>query len=126
MGWFECARIIAAVLIAPALLLITPVVSGAFSVLGHQAAVDQAWEDTLLPLLHRRFPNASEQELADARSYVRGGSHLPDLGYFPLGNHLFTDLLHYVRTGDFMTRALAEANTPQEWFCARRAGSLPG
>jgi len=28
--------------------------------------------------------------------YARGGSHLARFGYFPLGNHLFTDLLHYV------------------------------
>ncbi|MBV8770781.1 MAG: zinc dependent phospholipase C family protein [Deltaproteobacteria bacterium] len=104
--------------ISIALLLVGSGTTAAFSVLGHQAVVDQAWDTTLLPELRRRFPKASEQDLADARAYARGGSHLPDLGYFPLGNRLFTDLLHYVRTGDFISRALAEANTPQEYAFA--------
>jgi hypothetical protein len=56
--------------------------------------------------------------LKDARAYARGGSHLPDLGYFPLGNREFTDLLHYVRTGDFIRELLAEANSPQEYAFA--------
>ena len=59
-----------------------------------------------------------EQYLTDARAYARGGSHLPDLGYFPLGNRLFTDLLHYVRTGDFVSGLLNEARTPQEYAFA--------
>ena len=90
----------------------------AFSVLAHQAVVDQAWDATLFPLLRKRFPNATQQDLDDARGYARGGSHLPDLGYFPLGGHLFTDLLHYVRTGDFYERAVKEARTAQEYAFA--------
>ena len=100
------------------LALIAPGVSEAFSVLAHQAVVDQAWADTLLPLIRQRFPRATQQELADARAYAHGGSHLADLGYFPLGSHLFTDLLHYVRTGDFVARLLAEASSPQEYAFA--------
>jgi hypothetical protein len=80
--------------------------------------VDQQWDHTLQPMLRRRFPNATEQQLMDAHSYARGGSHLPDLGYFPLGSRLFTDLLHYVRTGDFNSRLLAEASSPQEYAFA--------
>jgi hypothetical protein len=90
----------------------------AFSVLAHQAIVDQAWDGTLVPAVRKRFPNATQQELEDAHGYARGGSHLPDLGYFPLGSHLFTDLLHYVRTGDFYERAVKEAGTPQEYAFA--------
>jgi zinc dependent phospholipase C len=56
--------------------------------------------------------------LEDARAYARGGSHLPDLGYFPLGSHLFTDLLHYVRTGDFYERSLKDAESVQEYAFA--------
>ena len=70
------------------LLLMIPAACQAFSVLAHQAVVDQAWDTTLLPLLRKRFPNATQQDLDDARGYARGGSHLPDLGYFPLGSHL--------------------------------------
>ncbi|MBF6570046.1 MAG: zinc dependent phospholipase C family protein [Candidatus Binataceae bacterium] len=101
-----------------ALLLIGPASGQAFSVLAHQAVVDQAWDNTLLPLVRKRFPTATEQELADARAYAHGGSHLPDLGYFPLGSRLFTDLLHYVRTGDFYGRLLAEAGSAQEYAFA--------
>jgi len=90
----------------------------AFSVVAHQAVVDQAWDGTLLPALRKRFPNATQRELEDAHAYARGGSHLPDLGYFPLGNHLFTDLLHYVRTGDFYERAVKEARSVQEYAFA--------
>ena len=105
-------------LIVAALLLICPATSEAFSVLAHQAIVDRAWSKTLVPLIRKRFPNATEQDLADARSYARGGSHLPDLGSFPLGNHLFSDLLHYVRTGDFTSRLIAEARSAKEYAFA--------
>jgi hypothetical protein len=109
---------VAALLGTAALLLMMPGACQAFSVLAHQAIVDQAWDATLVPALRKRFPNATQQELEDARGYARGGSHLPDLGYFPLGSHLFTDLLHYVRTGDFYERAVKEAGTPQEYAFA--------
>jgi hypothetical protein len=105
-------------LIAAVLLLTCPATSKAFSVLAHQAIVDQAWDKRLAPLIRKRFPSATEQDLTDARAYARGGSHLPDLGYFPLGNRLFTDLLHYVRTGDFVSGLLNEARTPQEYAFA--------
>ena len=100
------------------LLLSFPVTSRAFSVLAHQAIVDQNWKDQLVPLIRKRFPTVSEQDLKDARSYARAGSHLPDLGYFPFGSREFTDLLHYVRTGDFINRLIAEANTVDEYAFA--------
>lgn len=109
---------IAAPLIAAALILLAPSSGNAFSVLAHQAAVDQVWTDRLVPLIRQRFPNATQQELDGARAYARGGSHLPDLGYFPLGNRQFTDLLHYVRTGDFVSRLLAEAGSADEYAFA--------
>lgn len=108
--------LLTAALIAGMLLAARP--ARAFSVLAHQAVVDQAWKDKLIPLLRQRFPNATPQELDDAHAYARGGSHLPDLGYFPLGNREFTDLLHYVRTGDFVSRLLAEASNADEYAFA--------
>jgi Zinc dependent phospholipase C len=107
-----------AIFVTAALLLLIARPGGAFSVLAHQAVVDEAWHDTLMPLIHRRFPNATEKQLADAQAYARGGSHLPDLGYFPLGSRLFTDFLHYVRTGNFVSRLLAEAGSPNEYAFA--------
>jgi hypothetical protein len=83
---------VAALLSTAALLLMMPAACQAFSVLAHQAVVDQAWDGTLVPALRKRFPNATQQELEDVRGYARAGSHLPDLGYFPFGSHLFTDL----------------------------------
>ena len=100
------------------LLLVCPTSSEAFSVLAHQALVDQVWDKKLVPLIRQRFPNATQQDLADALANARGGSHLPDLGYFPLGNRLFTDVQHYVRTGDFVSRLMAEAKSAQEYAFA--------
>jgi hypothetical protein len=114
----QALRRLATLLSMTALLLMITAPCQAFSVVAHQAIVDQAWDSTLLRAVRKRFPNATQPELEDARAYARGGSHLPDLGYFPLGNHLFTDLLHYVRTGDFYERSVKEAQSAQEYAFA--------
>jgi zinc dependent phospholipase C len=105
-------------LLALALVATSPGVGGAFSVLAHQGVVDESWEQVLVPSLQARFPEVSERELGEARAFAYGGSHLADLGYFPLGNRLFSDLLHYVRTGDFVNALATEASTPQEYAFA--------
>ena len=92
--------------------------AAAFSVLAHQAIVDEAWQGSLVPLLRSRFRGVSDDELREARSYAYGGSHLADLGYFPLGSTLFSELLHYVRTGEFVAELLASAATPREYAFA--------
>src|SRR5690242_18984666 len=117
-AWRALPQVAAALLCTAALLLMMPGACQAFSVLAHQAVVDQAWDGTLVPALRKRFPNATQQDLDDARGYARGGSHLPDLVYIPLGSHLFTDLLHYVRTGDFYQRAVNEAGSAREYAFA--------
>src|SRR5437588_8450550 len=99
-------RVIAVLLRVLFLMPFFPATGHAFSVLAHQAIVDQAWESSIVPLLRHRFPNATEQDISDARAYAHGGSHLPDLGYFPLGNRLFTDILHYVCMGDFVNHLI--------------------
>src|SRR5205085_102441 len=78
----------------------------AFSVLAHQAVVDQSWDATLAPAIGRRYPGA---DLQRARAFAYGGSHVADLGYFPLGSTLFTALAHYVRTGDFVANLVGAA-----------------
>ncbi|HEY2386562.1 MAG TPA: zinc dependent phospholipase C family protein [Candidatus Binatia bacterium] len=90
----------------------------AFSVLAHQAVVDAAWDGSIVPEIHRRFPRASAQEVEAARAYAYGGAHIADLGYYPFGSRLFTDLLHYVRTGDFLDNMLASARDPNEYAFA--------
>jgi hypothetical protein len=107
-------RIVALLLLA---VLAAPAPADAFSVLAHQAVVDRSWDGTIAPEIRRRFP-AAALDADRARSFAYGGSHVADLGYFPLGDTLFTELLHYVRTGDFIRALLAAARDPNEYAFA--------
>ena len=82
--------------------------------LAHETVVDTAWDDRLVPLLRQRFPNTTAADLQRARAFAYGGSVVQDLGYYPFGNKLFTDLVHYVRSGDFVEALLREARTVDE------------
>ena len=86
----------------------------AYSVLAHEAVVDTAWDDLIAPLLRQRFPKTSAADLQRARAFAYGGSVIQDLGYYPFGNRLFTDLVHYVRSGDFVEALVREAQTVDE------------
>src|SRR5215203_3025131 len=108
-------RVVGCFLILISLLLAQPTHSAAFSVLAHQAVVDRSWDATLTPEIRRRFPGT---DLKRARAFAYGGSHVADLGYFPLGSKLFTELLHYVRTGDFVTNLIASARDADEYAFA--------
>jgi hypothetical protein len=90
----------------------------AFSVLTHEAIIDSAWKDSIRPLLLARFPDASNDELKGAHAYAYGGSIIQDLGYYPFGSHLFSDLVHYVRTGDFVEALLRESKDLNEYAFA--------
>jgi len=92
--------------------------SAAYSVLSHEAIIDAAWEDSIQPSLLKRFPNATPEDLKGARAFAYGGSSIQDLGYYPFGSHLFSDLVHYVRTGDFITALLRNANDIDEYAFA--------
>jgi hypothetical protein len=73
-----------------------------YGFLTHEAIIDLAWEDSLKPLLLKKYPATTPEELRTAHSYAYGGSVIQDLGYYPFGSELFSDLAHYVRTGDFV------------------------
>jgi hypothetical protein len=89
--------------------------------------VDAAWEQSLLPRLRERFANASEEQLARARAYAYGGCVIQDLGYYPFGSRLFTDLTHYVRTGAFVSALVAESASLEEYaFALGAAGHYAG
>jgi hypothetical protein len=90
----------------------------AFSVLAHQSVVDRSWDEAVVPALRERFPGATAEQLRHAHAFAYGGSHVADLGYFPLGNVFFTKLLHYVRSGDLVTAMLAQAQTVDEYAFA--------
>src|SRR5437588_9114130 len=96
--------------IAPILALCLAASASAYSVLTHEAIIDTAWKDNLQPLLLKRFPNASPDDLLKAHAYAYGGAIIQDMGYYPFGSAFFSDLTHYVRSGDFILNLLAEAN----------------
>jgi len=96
------------------LILFRPPSASAYSVLAHEAIVDTAWDDLIAPLLRQRFPKTSAADLQRARAFAYGGSVIQDLGYYPFGNKLFTDLVHYVRSGDFVEALVREAQTIDE------------
>src|SRR5262245_7947451 len=91
-----------------------PAPASAYSVLAHEAVVDTAWDDLIAPLLRQRFPATTATDLQRARAFAYGGSVIQDLGYYPFGNKLFTDLVHYVRSGDFVEALVREAKTVDE------------
>ena len=95
--------------------LLNPAQSRAYSVLSHQAIIDAAWEGEIRPALLKRFPNATPEELSAAQAYAYGGAIIQDLGYYPYGSHFFSDLTHYVRSGDFILALLNDAKDVYEY-----------
>ena len=97
---------------------LAPPPASAYGVLSHEELIDIAWDDTIKPALLKRFPTATQDELQRAHAYAYGGSVIQDLGYYPFGNHEFTNLLHYVRTGDFVAWMLRDAKDIYEYAFA--------
>ncbi len=90
----------------------------AYSVLSHEETVDMAWNGHIVPLLLERYPNATADDLRIAHSYAYGGCIIQDLGYYPFGSKEFSDMLHYVRTGDFVNNLLKDAASLNEYAFA--------
>ena len=90
----------------------------AYSVLTHEEIIDLAWKDNLQPLLKKRFPAATDDDLKKAHAFAYGGSLVQDMGYYPFGNKYFSDLTHYVRSGDFVVNLLKEASDVNEYAFA--------
>ena len=86
----------------------------AYSVLAHEANIDVMWESAIVPVLKQRFPRATADELLDARAYAYGGCVIQDLGYYPFGSHFFSDLVHYVKSGDFVWKLITDAKDVDE------------
>ncbi len=86
----------------------------AYSVLTHQQIIDLAWGPSIKPLLLARYPNTTAEELRVAQSYAYGGCEIQDAGYYPFGNTLFSNLTHYVRTGDFVASLIRNARNVNE------------
>src|SRR5712691_3553246 len=102
---------------ATALLLFVFFFSGlgsGYSVLTHEEIVDLLWKDQIQPLLLKRFPGATDADLRKAHAYAYGGCMLQDMGYYPFGNKYFSDVVHYVRSGDFVEALLNDAQDVDE------------
>src|SRR4030095_1964608 len=108
----------ACVLIAAVILLCSPSSSLAYSVLAHEALIDEVWAGQIAPLLRRQFPRTSAQEVRDARAYAYGGSLIQDLGYYPFGSRFFSTLVHYIRSGDFVAALIRESHSVDEYAFA--------
>jgi hypothetical protein len=106
--------------IATLLLLVLMCSSGslAYSVLTHEEIVDLLWTDELSPLLLTRFPALTEEQLKEAHGYAYGGAVIQDLGYYPFGSVEFSNLVHYVRSGDFVRELLLQSQDANEYAFA--------
>jgi hypothetical protein len=93
-------------------------VSSGYSVLTHEEIVDLLWTDEIRPLLLKRFPGLSEDQLKEAHAYAYGGAVIQDLGYYPFGNKEFSNLVHYVRSGDFVHELVLESQDFDEYAFA--------
>jgi hypothetical protein len=104
-----------------AALLVVLMCSGglsAYSVLTHEEIVDLLWTDEIRPLLLKRYPGLSEDQLNEAHAYAYGGAVIQDLGYYPFGSKEFSNLVHYVRSGDFVRELLLESQDVNEYAFA--------
>ncbi len=96
------------------LLVLAPTRLDAYSVLTHEQIIDLAWRDTIVPLLLSQYPNLTPKQLDEAHAYAYGGCAIQDLGYYPFGSIFFSDLTHYVRTGDFVRALFRNAQNANE------------
>ena len=104
-----------------AMLLVMLICSGgvsAYSVLTHEEIVDLLWADEIRPLILKRYPGLSEEQIKEAHAYAYGGAVIQDLGYYPFGSVEFSNLVHYVRTGDFVRELLVQSNDANEYAFA--------
>lgn len=90
----------------------------AYSVLTHEAIIDATWDKSIQPLLLEKYPGSTPDQLKEAHAYAYGGCIVPDMGYYPFGSKLFTNLVHYVRTGDFVNALFEEAGNLNEYAFA--------
>jgi hypothetical protein len=92
--------------------------SSAYSVLTHEEIVDLLWAEEIRPLLLNRYPGLTEDQITEAHAYAYGGAVIQDLGYYPFGSREFSDLVHYVRSGDFVRELLLESQDVNEYAFA--------
>jgi hypothetical protein len=114
-SWRQFAMRIGTVLL---IVLMSCSSSSAYSVLTHEEIVDLLWTDQIRPLLLKQYPGLTEDQITEAHAYAYGGAVIQDLGYYPFGNREFSDLVHYVRSGDFVRQLLIESQDVNEYAFA--------
>ena len=92
--------------------------ASAYSVLTHEAIIDSTWDSGIKPLLVKRFPACTADELREAHGFAYGGSIIQDLGYYPFGSAFYSDLTHYVRSGDFIANLIRDSQNLDEYAFA--------
>jgi hypothetical protein len=93
-------------------------VCSAYSVLTHEAIIDTLWEDSFKPALRAKYPGLTDDQLREAHAYAYGGAIIQDMGYYPFGSKLFSDLVHYVRSGDFVVALLRDSQNANDYAFA--------
>ncbi len=101
-----------------ALVLLLTVFAGgranAYTLLTHEELIDLNWQYSIVPLLLSRYPDLTPAELEEARAYAYGGCVIQDMGYYPFGDKSFSNLTHYVRSGDFVVNLFRNAHNADE------------
>jgi hypothetical protein len=111
IGLFAVGRSVLAVLLLASL-------SYGYTILTHEAIIDSVWDASIRKLLLKRFPASTPEELDQAHAYAYGGCIIQDLGYYPFSSRFFSDLTHYVRSGDFITELISESQNLNEYAFA--------
>src|ERR1700738_4826743 len=109
IGSSEAFPVRAFAIMALVLSLSWPSKTAAYAVLAHEAIIDSVWDTNIRPLLWKRFPGATGGEIKEAHGYAYGGAIIQDMGYYPHGSFFFSDLAHYVRSGDFILALLRDS-----------------
>ena len=102
------------ILLMLALLLPWGGAARAYSLLTHEQLIDLTWKDSIVPLLLSRYPTLTPDELERARAYAYGGCVIQDIGYYPFGDETYSNLTHYVRSGDFVVSLFRNATNADE------------
>jgi hypothetical protein len=113
-GPFRMRRTAVRIVTTLTLVAFAPAPAHAYSVLAHEALLDAVWAESVEPFIEQRFPGTSAEDMARARAYAYGGSLIQDLGYYPFGSRLFSNLVHYVRSGEFVGALVREARDVDE------------
>jgi Zinc dependent phospholipase C len=103
-----------AIVLLLALLITAPRQASAYSLLTHEQLIDLTWDDSIVPLLLSRYPNLTPAQLDEARAYAYGGCVIQDMGYYPFGDKSFSNLAHYVRSGDFVVNLFRDAKNADQ------------